>query len=356
MMLKILDTYIGKTILTTTALTISVLLVLSAMFKFIDQMRSVGRGYYDMVHAALFTFYSVPGDLVTFFPMAALIGGLIGLGMLASSSELVVMQAAGLSRLNIISSVMKTAVIMMLLVMAVAEWGAPVTDRIARELRVKAISDGNLFAAQQGVWAKDGEQFVNIKEVDDLGNLSGVIIYEFDTELKLRSVVSADNAVFSGSAWRLQQVTRLDFTGQQVLKQSWPQQRWHSSLTPDKLGVVTIKPEMLSLTGLNDYVAYLRDNSQDASRYQLAFWRKALQPLTIIAMLLMALSFIFGPLRSVTMAARVLMGILTGFGFFMTNEVFGPISLVYQLPPLAGALLPSLVFIMLAIYLMRKKV
>ena len=127
-------------------------------------------------------------------------------------------------------------------------------------------------------------------------------------------------------------------------------------MTPDKLGVVTIKPEMLSLTGLKDYVDYLQQNSQESSRYELAFWRKVLQPLTIAAMLLMALSFIFGPLRSVTMAARVLMGILTGFAFYMSNEVFGPVALVYQLPPLAGAMVPSLLFIGLSVYFMRKKV
>jgi lipopolysaccharide export system permease protein len=354
-MLKILDIYIGRTIINTSMLTLSVLLAISAMFKFIDQMRSVGRGYYDMVHAALFTLYSVPGDLVTFFPMAALIGGLIGLGMLASSSELVVMQAAGLSRLNIISSVMKTSVLMMLLVMAVAEWGAPVSDRAARELRTKAISDGSLFAAQQGVWAKDADQFVNIRKVDDLGNLQDVVVYQFDDQLQLMSIVSADTAVYQQDAWRLQQVSRLDFTEQRVIKQQWPEQRWRSSLTPDKLGVVTVKPEMLSLRGLTDYVDYLQQNAQDPSRYQLAFWRKALQPLTIIAMLLMALSFIFGPLRSVTMAARVLMGILTGFAFYMSNEVFGPVALVYQLPPLAGALLPSLLFIILSMYFLRQK-
>lgn len=355
-MLKILDIYIGRTILSTSLLTLSVLLAISAMFKFIDQMRSIGRGYYDMVHAALFTLYSVPGDLVTFFPMAALIGGLIGLGMLASSSELVVMQAAGLSRVNIINSVMKTAVVMMLLVMAIAEWGAPVSDRAARELRTKAISDGSLFAAQQGVWAKDGDQFVNIRKVDDFGNLQDVVIYQFDDQLQLVSLLSAATAVYQQDAWQLQQVTRLAFTLERIEKQQWPSQSWRSSLTPDKLGVVTIKPEMLSLQGLTDYMDYLAQNSQDASRYKLAFWRKALQPLTIIAMLLMALSFIFGPLRSVTMAARVLMGILTGFGFYMSNEVFGPVALVYQLPPLAGALLPSLLFIGLSLYFMRKKV
>ncbi|MGI5309017.1 LPS export ABC transporter permease LptG [Rheinheimera sp. WS51] len=354
-MIKILDVYIGRTILSTSMLTLSVLLAISAMFKFIDQMRSVGRGYYDMVHAALYTLYSVPGDLVMFFPMAALIGGLIGLGMLASNSELVVMQAAGMSRFNVVASVMKTAVVLMLIVMAVAEWGSPVSDRAARELRTKAISDGNLFAAQQGVWAKDGDQFVNIKQVDDFGNLNNIVIYQFDQDLKLISIVSAESAAFEQGAWLLQRVRRQQFTEQKIDLDLPETLRWRSSLTPEKLGVVTIKPEMLSLAGLDDYVDYLQQNGQDASRYQLAFWRKMLQPLTIIAMLLMALSFIFGPLRSVTMGARVIMGILTGFAFYMTNELFGPIALVYQLPPVVGAILPSSLFIGLSIYLMKKQ-
>jgi len=355
-MLKILDVYIGRTILTTSAMTLSVLVALSSMFRFIDQMRSIGRGYYDMVHAALFTLYSVPGDVVLFFPMAALIGGLIGLGILASSSELVVMQAAGLSRLNIISSVMKSAVLMVLVMMAVAEWGAPISDRTARELRTKAISDGNVFAARQGVWAKDGDSFVNIKEVDDLGNLKDIIIYQFDQTLALTKVTRAASAKYSDDAWNLADVTELSFGAEQIVPSSQAAQRWRSTLTPDKLSVVSIKPEMLSLKGLNEYVDYLKQNGQEASRYELAYWRKVLQPLTVAAMLLLALSFIFGPLRSVTMAARVLLGILTGFGFYMSNEVFGPLALVYQLPPLAGAGVPSVLFIGLSLYFMRKRV
>ncbi|MCB5227705.1 LPS export ABC transporter permease LptG [Alishewanella sp. 16-MA] len=355
-MLKILDLYIGRTILMTSVLTLTVLIGLSSMFRFIDQMRSIGRGYYDMVHAALFTLYSVPGDVVIFFPMAALIGGLIGLGMLASNSELVVMQAAGLSRLNIISSVMKSAVLMVLVMMAIAEWGAPVSDRAARELRIKAISDGNLFAARQGVWAKDGDSFVNIKEVDDVGNLQELTIYQFDENLALQQKITAISAVYIEDAWRLQQVTALNFTSEQIIRVEAESQRWRSTLTPEKLGVVTVKPEMLSLQGLMEYVDYLQQNGQDASRYQLAYWRKVLQPVTVGAMLLLALSFIFGPLRSVTMAARVLLGILTGFGFYMSNEVFGPLALVYQLPPLAGAAIPSLLFIGISLYFMRQKV
>jgi len=354
-MLKIIDVYIGRTILSTTTLSLTVLLVLSGMFRFIDQLRIVGRGDYDVLAAAMFSLFTIPGDLVMFFPMAALIGGLIGLGMLASNSELVVMQAAGYSRFNIITSVMKTSLLMMIVVMAVAEWGAPASERFARELKTKAISGGNLFAAQQGVWAKDGDDFVNIRQVTDAGDLKNVTIYEFSPDLALQAIVHAQNAIFINGVWQLQQVSRLAFRDDKVEKHQWQEQRWRSGLTPDKLGVVSVKPELLSLKGLSEYLDYLEQNQQDSSRYQLAFWRKATQPLTIIAMLLVALSFIFGPLRSVTMAARVLMGILTGFGFYMANEVFGPIALVYQLPPAFGAIAPSTLFIVGAMYLMQKR-
>jgi lipopolysaccharide export system permease protein len=72
-------------------------------------------------------------------------------------------------------------------------------------------------------------------------------------------------------------------------------------------------------------------------------------------MMLLALSFVFGPLRSVTMGARVLSGVIFGFTFYISNEVFGPMSLVYRLHPAIGALGPSLVFLLITIYLLRRK-
>jgi lipopolysaccharide export system permease protein len=54
------------------------------------------------------------------------------------------------------------------------------------------------------------------------------------------------------------------------------------------------------------------------------------------------------------MGARVILGVLTGFGFFVSNEVFGALSGVYQMPPFIGAILPSLLFAGLAVYLLRR--
>jgi lipopolysaccharide export system permease protein len=353
--MRILDLYIGRVIASTTFITLAVFISVSGIIKFVEQMRAIGRGDYDLAHAALYVLYYVPRDVEVFFPMSALIGGLIGIGMLASNSELVVMQAAGLSRLDIIKSVMKTAILLIFVSMAIGEWLAPPGEAKAREIRTQAISGGSLISAKNGVWAKDGDFFVNIGEVQDKGQLKKIQIYGFNDELKIDSWLSAKSATYQNDAWLLTDVEEYLLVEDEIITKNHSQKVWDSSLTPKKLGVVTVTPESLSLRGLIDYLDYLEANEQDPSRYQLAFWRKIMQPLTVAVMLLVALSFIFGPLRSVSMGARIMMGVFTGILFFISNEVLGSLSLVYQLPPILGAMLPSLLFISTAWYFISKK-
>ncbi len=353
-MFKLLDLYIARTLLGTITVTLSVLIGLSALIKFVEQLRKLGEGDYDMMIAAMYVILSLPRDLEQFFPMATLLGGLVGMGLLASNSELVVMQAAGLSRWNIINSAMKSAVVMILFVMAIGEWVTPFSESKAKEIRTEAISGGSLFSSEQLVWAKDGNHFVSIGQVITKESLREISIYDFHPDLTLNTITYAQDAGFDGAGWWLENVTVTGFTDAKITQDAQPRMRWDSSLTPDKLGIVAVKPEALSIQGLYDYIGYLENNDQDPSRYELALWRKILQPVSVGVMLLMALSFIFGPLRSVTMGARVIMGVLTGFGFFITNEVFGPLSLVYQLPPFLGALLPSAMFAAVAAFLLRR--
>ena len=353
-MFKILDLYVARTLLGTVTVTLSVLIGLSALIKFVEQLRKIGEGDYDMVVAFLYVILSLPRDLEQFFPMATLLGGLIGMGVLASNSELVVMQAAGLSRWNIINSAMKSTLVMILVVMAVGEWVTPISETKAKQIRTEAISGGSLFSSDKLVWAKDGERFVSIGQVLSQDALKDIRIYTFNPDLSLQSISYANSGAFDDDGWWLNNVDVTSFTEQQITSESFERKRWNSTLTPDKLGIVAVKPEALSISGLVDYVNYLESNDQDPARYELALWRKILQPVSVGVMLLMALSFIFGPLRSVTMGARVIMGVLTGFGFFILNEVFGPVSLVYQLPPFLGAILPSLLFAAVAGIMLRR--
>ncbi|ELA8177056.1 LPS export ABC transporter permease LptG [Vibrio alginolyticus] len=355
-MFKILDLYIGRTIISTTALVLATFVGLSGIIKYVEQLRKVGRGVYDLTHALYFVLLSVPRDIEMFFPMAALLGALIGLGMLASSSELVVMQAAGFSKLDIGLSVLKTAVPLMIVVMALGQWGAPEAQKMARDLRAFAISGGSIVSVRSGVWARDANDFIFIGKVED-DKLYALNMWRFDDDKNLQKVIFAEEVDYQqDNNWLMRYVQITDMENENVIsKQDIEQVEWHTSLAPDKLAVVTVKPEELSLSGLYDYVTYLKASEQDASRYELAFWRKLTQPLSIAVMMLMALSFVFGPLRSVTMGARVLSGVVAGFTFYISSEFFGPLSLVYGISPVFGALAPSLVFLAIAIALLRRK-
>ncbi|MGO1297598.1 MAG: LPS export ABC transporter permease LptG [Vibrio sp.] len=355
-MFKILDFYIGRTIISTSALVLVTFVGLSGIIKYVDQLRKVGKGTYDLLHALYFVVLSIPRDIEMFFPLAALLGALIGLGMLASSSELVVMQAAGYSKLQIGLSVLKTAIPLMILIMLLGEWGAPQAQKLARDMRAFETSGGKILSVRSGVWARDANDFIFITKIND-DKLYGVNIWRFNDKKKLTEVVFAKEVDYDSSHhWTMKNAILTNMKNNiEISKKVIPSYQWDTALEPDKLKVVTVKPEELSLSGLYSYVGYLKSSEQDASRYDLAFWRKVTQPFSIAVMMLMALSFIFGPLRSVTMGARILSGVIAGFSFYISSEFFGPLSLVYGFPPALGAIAPSLVFLTVALILMRRK-
>ncbi|MBV8029858.1 LptF/LptG family permease, partial [Yersinia pestis] len=78
-----------------------------------------------------------------------------GLGTLASRSELVVMQSSGFTRMKIAASLMKTAIPLVLLTMAIGEWVAPQGEQTSRNFRTQQMYVGSLLSTQSVLWAKD---------------------------------------------------------------------------------------------------------------------------------------------------------------------------------------------------------
>ncbi|AKA39091.1 LPS export ABC transporter permease LptG [Yersinia ruckeri] len=355
-MFGVLDRYIGRTILNTILMTLFMLVSLSSIIKFVEQLRKVGQGDYSAMSAGMYTLLSVPKDIELFFPMAALLGALLGLGTLATRSELVVMQASGFTRMQIAAAVMKTAIPLVLLTMAIGEWVAPQGEQMARDFRAQKMYGGSLLSTKRGLWAKDGSDFIYIQRVSGENELTGINIYHFDDADRLQSVRYAATATFEDNRWKLSQVDESNLsdpkqiTGSQTLTGEW-----NTNLTPDKLGVVAMNPDSLSISGLHNYIKYLQQSGQESSRYQLNMWSKIFAPLSVAVMMLMALSFIFGPLRSVPMGVRVVTGICFGFIFYVLDQIFGPLSLVYKIPPVLGALLPSMLFLLISIYMLLKR-
>lgn len=357
-MFGVLDKYIGGTILYSILMTLFILISISGIIKFVEQLKKVGDGDYSIWSAGIFTLLTVPRDIEVFFPMAVLLGALLGLGNLATCNELVVMQAAGFSRLQIAISVIKIAIPLVILVIIIGELISPAAEQWARNYRAEKILGKSLIVIDRGLWVKDGNNFIYIQHVVDKNEIKEVSIYEFNPQKKLQAVIFAVSGHynFNSRQWQLSQVEKSLINNEKEISSSRSLlMDWKTNLSPEKLGIASMEPDSLAIRGLYNYINYLKDSGQEASVYQLSMWKKILSPFSSAVMMLMALSFIFGPLRSVAMGVRVFIGILGGFIFYLFNEGFGSLSLVYGIPPLIAAILSSILFLGFSIFLLMRR-
>jgi len=163
--MKVIDRYIARTVIIDTLGVLFALILLRSLFAFMDETGDVGKGDYQLTDALYFIILQVPARIYEFFPVSALIGGLIGIGHLASHSELVVMRASGVSLKAISIAVLKGTISLMVLVFLIGEFVSPVSSQLGRQMQTSLISGGNLVKSSQGVWVKEGENYVHIKMI-----------------------------------------------------------------------------------------------------------------------------------------------------------------------------------------------
>ncbi|PWB30791.1 LPS export ABC transporter permease LptG [Pseudomonas sp. SDI] len=348
-----LDRYIGQSVFMAILAVLGIILGLASLFAFIDEMSDISDSY-TLWDAGNFVLLTAPRRLYDMLPMAALIGCLIGLGSLASNSELTIMRAAGVSIGRIVWAVMKPMLVLMLAGVLIGEYLAPVTENKAQADRSLAQGSGDAQSSKRGLWHRQGEEFVHINTVQPNGLLLGVTRYRFDNERHMQTSSFARRAQYVEGHWELTDVTTTHFRGDHTEVINNPQERWDVALTPELLNTVVLAPESLSITGLWDYIHYLSDQGLNNARYWLAFWTKVLQPMVTAALVLMAVSFIFGPLRSVTLGQRVFTGVLVGFVFRIAQDLLGPSSQVFGFPPLLAVVLPAAICALAGVWLLRR--
>lgn len=348
-----LDRYIGTSVFFAILAVLGIIVSLSLLFAYIDELGDVSASY-GLLDAAVWVLLTIPRRTYEMLPMAALIGCLIGLGNLASSSELTVMRAAGVSIRRIVWAVMKPMLVIMLVGVLIGEYLAPWSENLAQANRATAQGSGEAQSSKRGLWHRQGDEFIHINAVQPNGALLGVTRYQFDAQRNLLSASFARRALFQGDHWQLEDVVTTQLQEQSTAVLNNPVQRWDVQLNPQLLGIVVLQPEALSVTGLWRYIHYLADQGLANGRYWLAFWTKLLQPLVTAALVLMAISFIFGPLRSVTLGQRVFTGVLVGFVFKIGQDLLGPSSLVFGFPPLFAVLIPAAVCTVAGLLMLRR--
>jgi lipopolysaccharide export system permease protein len=343
MKILILNKYIGTTMIKAIGIIILALLSLKIFITLSSEISDIGNGNYGIMHALVYVMLLLPTDIYQFFPMAGLLGSLLGLGLLASHSELIVMRAAGVSLISITRVVMISSGIILIIAIIFGEIIGPNTQRIATKYKADALSKGQTLRTNKGTWVRNQRDFIHIEAIPSYGHLENITRYQFDIDNNLITSSFAARADYQNGTWIFGNITESRLNKQQITTAYHGMQDWSFSVDPRLLGTTEIETNQKTLPQLHSHINYLRSNNLNANRYEFAMWQRFFQPLAALVMILLAVPFIFGPLRSATMGLRMLSGAVVGLGFYMLNQFSGPISMVYEFPAFFAAGLPTLV-------------
>ncbi len=349
--MRILDLYIGRAVIMGTVVVMMVLLTLLGFLTLMDELSDVGEGRYQTGDAFLFVLLTLPRFAYEVSPMAALLGGLIGLGGMANSSELIAMRAAGISYTRIVLSVMQAGALMLIVALFFGEVVAPETEAYAQTMRSQALAKQVTLKTKYGFWARDGNAYINIRNILPGSRLEDIYIYEYDEEKQLKFSTHAMTAKYENNQWLLQDIKQSQFTDDGVQSRTIDRAKWDSMLDPGLLNVVSLNPHILPAWGLYKYIRFLHINGQDAKTYEVAFWGKMVTPLVTLVMLYLSLPFVFGQLRSSGIGQRIFMGAMVGSGFFLMSKAFSYMAVVYDLNALFAASFPGLLLLAAALLL-----
>ena len=353
--MNVLTSYIVKEILKGSLVTLIILLTLFNLFTLADELKDIGKERYGLKEIIYYVALTSPTVLYELVPAAGLIGSLFVLGAMGNNRELVAMKAAGLSVQGIIKAVLVAGVFLVLGATAIGEFFAPTSERLAQKIRSSALNEQFITDAKYGLWFREGPNFINVREIKDDGKLENINIYEVDANRHLQRAIHADRADYiKKNTWKLFNLKESQISTEQIQVSSRAEEIWQSSIAPDLLKIVVVNPNNLSLYDLAQYIGFLKANHQKAHSYEVAFWGRALSPITTFVMLLVSTPFVIGIHRGVSVGSRILIGVTIGMGFNILDKIVNHFGVIYNLNPLLMALLPNLLVIIILMAVMTK--
>lgn len=356
--LKILDRHIRNTVLMSILILLALIAVVDLVFSLAEEFSDTTETY-TALNALAYVMFNTPTRIYELLPFAVLGGALIGLGILASNNEILVMQTASIKVRRIVWSVLKPTIVIMILNLLIGEFIAPPLEQQGESNKALQRSGSGAINSELGTWQKIGPEFIHINAIAPGGELLyGVARYRIGENRQLLSSSFAESAEYRGDGstgyWQLHNVRETLFEQGRLTTGEYLQMDWYVDLSPNLLSVLIMVPDRQSMSGLYRFAQFFESEGLDSTEYFLAFWKKALQPLSTIALVILAISFVFGPLRESTMGMRVFIAIAIGLGFTIVQRTMEPVSLLYGISPMMAVMTPIGLILLAGLFFLRR--
>lgn len=368
--MKVIQRYFTSEVTRAVLFALAAFLALFAFFEMMGQLDQVGRNGYKLQQALLYVVMGLPGNVYELMPTAVLIGTIYTLSQFAARSEFTIMRVSSMSTGMAARVLARIGLGFAILTIVFGELVAPKASEWAEKLKLQAQGASLSSQFRSGMWAKDvikdhgldgnvtGSRFINIQAIQPDGRIAGVKLYELDSDFHMAKMISAKSGVYQGDhTWVLNDVLQSDFAdGTRERDIAKPVKTTHldsmqlvSEVTPEILSVLFADPDRMSAYDLRAYTKHLEANNQRTERYEIAFWKKIVYPLSIFVMMALALPFAYLHFRAGGVSLKIFTGIMIGVSFQLINSLFSHLGLLNTWPAFVTAALPSLLFMGLAI-------
>ncbi|MEO0421306.1 MAG: LPS export ABC transporter permease LptG [Pseudomonadota bacterium] len=346
-----------------------VTLMLLALFSFLalaEELEDVGKGLYSATDALAVVGLTLPNRLLDLLPVMLLLGALIGIGGLAGHSELTAARAIGRSPLQLMRGPILTALAVGVALLLAAQFVVPLAEREAQRLRDKAETEQEVVASEADgaadpvpgeadFWTRSRQQIIRVDGEPDGALLQDVEIYAFedDSLVSVRQAVSA--RVIDRAQWELQNVRVLSVAQDApVADRSLAGEAREVDLPVGGLDTLVAPAASLSLFDLSARIGHARANALDVHGLRVLLWQRLSLPLASLAMMLLALPFVFGNTRVLPIGERVTFGVIAGVAFYLVEQVSVHLAVIYRLHPMVLSLAPELIILsLLGVWLWR---
>jgi lipopolysaccharide export system permease protein len=349
---NVLDRYIVRAILGAVLMVLAVLLVLGALFLFIDQQNDIGKGHYTALGALWYTLLNLPQLAYELLPIIALIGSLLGLGSLARGT---VIRATGVSIARLAGIALLAGLLLVLFEVLLGEFLAPPLQAAAREQKAFSKLGNVSFGGGTGAWVRDGDLILNVAGQSSQRQFGSMQIFELSPEHRLLAVGHANRSSAGAKGkWLLNDYTESRFQDDTVIARPPTERLLESNVSAGFLGLAVENPKQLTGRALWRLITYFRSNGLDAREYVFAFWSRIARTVAVVFTVLLAIPFVLGALRSSGAGTRMLMGLLLGVGFFLLQRLIESGTIVFNLNPVVLAWLPTVVLALVTFGLLAR--
>lgn len=344
-----MDRYVAVAFIKFTSVVLTVLLALFSFLSLGEALEDVGKGRYTSTDALQIAAFEMPMHAIDLLPVATLMGGLIGLGAMASHREITAMQVLGVSPWRISLAVLKVAALAVVIALLTRSLLVPGLETRAMEVRAKMFTSAADRSEQFGLWTRNSNTFLHIEHLL-YGRLPRHIeIFELGEAGHPRTIILADRAdIRADGTWLLHEVQTTELSGDRVKRTRSDTLDWKSPLSVDEVASFVIPARALPMTELYRYIRWLDTNGLDSYRYRLIFFQQLAYPLSLLAMALLGVPFVVGPVGRTSTGFRITLGGGVGILFYLTERITEDLALIYEVNPVFATVAPDLLLFAVA--------